>query len=100
MSQKGSDRAKVYFEVTAKTSNASLGPQLAPRNEIQEYIDARFLSCCEALWRAFEFDIHFRVPPVEQLPVHLPGMNYVRYEPGADLRALLNSPKAKKNNVD
>ena len=62
---KGSDRAKVYFEVTAKTSNASPGPQLAPRNEIQEYIDARFLSCCEALWRAFEFDIHFRVPPVE-----------------------------------
>ena len=93
---KGSDRAKVYFEVTAKTSNASPGPQLAPRNEIQEYIDARFLSCCEALWRAFEFDIHFRVPPVKQLPVHLPGMNYVRYEPGADLRALLNSPKAKK----
>jgi hypothetical protein len=93
---KGSDRAKVYFEVTAKTSNASPGPQLAPRNEIQEYFDARFLSCCEALWHSFEFDIHFRVPPVERLPVHLPGMNYVRYEPGTDLRALLNSPKAKK----
>ena len=41
---KGSDRAKIYFEVSAKTANASPGPQLAPRNEIQEYIDARFLS--------------------------------------------------------
>jgi hypothetical protein len=92
---KGSDRAKVYFEITAKTTNASPGPQLAPRNEIQEYIDARFLSCCEALWRAFEFDIHFRVPVVEHLTVHLPGMNYVRYEPDTDLRALLDSPKAK-----
>ena len=32
---KGSDRARVYFEVTAKTSNASPGPQLAPRDEIR-----------------------------------------------------------------
>jgi hypothetical protein len=92
---KGSDRAKVYFEVTAKTSNASLGPEMAPLNEIQEYIDARYLSTCEALWRIFEFDIHFRMPPVERLTVHLPGRNYVRYEPGANLTSLLDSPAAK-----
>jgi hypothetical protein len=45
---KGSDREKIYFDVTAKTLNASLGPELAPRDEIQEYIDARYLSACEA----------------------------------------------------
>jgi hypothetical protein len=50
---KGIDRAKVYFEITANTSNASPGAQVAPPNEIQEYIDARYLSTCEALWRAF-----------------------------------------------
>jgi hypothetical protein len=92
---KGSDRAKIYFEVTAKTSNASRGPDLAPRDEIHEYIDARYLSTCEALWRTVEYDIHFRVPAVERLCVHLPGMNHVRYEPGADLRELLESPAAK-----
>ncbi|WVZ82292.1 hypothetical protein U9M48_029572 [Paspalum notatum var. saurae] len=92
---KGSDRARLYFEVIAKTSNGSPGPQLAPPNEIQEYIDARYLSSCEALWRAFEYDIHFRVPPVERLSVHLPGLNHVRYEPGANLEALLASPAAK-----
>ena len=32
---KGSDRAKIYFDVSAKTANASPGPQLAPCNEIQ-----------------------------------------------------------------
>jgi hypothetical protein len=37
----GSDRAKVYYEITAKTSNTSPGPEMAPPNEIQEYIDAR-----------------------------------------------------------
>jgi hypothetical protein len=59
---KGSDRAKVYFEITAKTPNASPGPHLAPPNEIQEYIDARYLSTCEAVWRILEFDIHYRTP--------------------------------------
>ena len=56
---KGNDRARVYFEVTARTANASPGPQIAPRDEVQEYMDARFLSTCEALWRAFEYDIHY-----------------------------------------
>jgi hypothetical protein len=91
---KGSDQAKIYFEVPANTSNASPGPRLAPPNEIQEYIDARFLSSCVALWRTFEYDIRFRVPLVERLVVHLPGMNHVRYEPNTDLRALLASPAA------
>jgi hypothetical protein len=82
---KGSDRAKIYFELTANTTNASPGPQIAPPNEIREYIDARYLSTCEALWRIFEFDIHFRIPSMERLSVHLPAKNIVQYEPGADL---------------
>jgi hypothetical protein len=85
----------VYFEITANTSNASPGAQVAPPNEIQEYIDARYLSTCEALWCAFEYDIHFRVPSIERLVVHLPGLNHVRYEPGVDLHALLASSAAK-----
>jgi hypothetical protein len=32
---------------------------------------------------------------VERLTVHLPGLNHIRYEPSADLRALLDSPAAK-----
>ena len=94
---KGSDRAKIYFEVTAKTANASPEPQVAPRNEIQEYIDARYLSICEAIWRILEFDIHFRIPAVERLVVHLPNNNYVRYEPGTTLASLLESPAAKSS---
>ncbi|PWZ21610.1 ATP-dependent DNA helicase pif1, partial [Zea mays] len=93
---KGSDRAKIYFELTANTTNASLGPQIAPPNEIREYIDAKYLSTCEALWRIFEFDIHFRIPSVERLSIHLPAKNIVQYEPGADLQALLLSRAAKK----
>jgi hypothetical protein len=74
---KGSDRAKVYFEITVKTSNAYPGPEMAPPNKIQEYIDARYLPKCEAIWRILEFDIHYRTPSVERLTAHLPGMNNV-----------------------
>jgi hypothetical protein len=93
---KGSDRARIYFELTANTNNASPGPQITPPNEIREYIDARYLSTCEALWQIFKFDIHFRVPSVERLAVHFLAKNIIRYEPGADLQTLLLSRAAKK----
>ena len=42
-------------------------------NEIQEYIQARYLSASEAAWRIFGFHINQREPSVSVLPVHLPG---------------------------
>jgi hypothetical protein len=44
-----------------------------------------------------EFDIHFRIPVVERLVVHLPNNNYVQYEPGATLTSLLESPVVKSS---
>jgi hypothetical protein len=92
---KGSDRVKVYFEITAWTSNASPRPELPPPNEIQEYIDVRYLSVCEAIWHFLEFDIHYRTSSIEWLHVHLPSMNYVWYEAGATLTKVLESSTAK-----
>lgn len=93
---KGSDRTKVYFETTGNTANKPTDSNAAPRNEIDEYINARFLSTCESIWCTLEFDIHYRVPAVERLAVHLPNMNFVRYQKGTDLKKLLESPAAKK----
>jgi hypothetical protein len=67
----------VYIEITARTSNASPGTEMVPPNEIQEYIDAWYLSVCEAIRYLLEFDIHYRTPSIERLLVHLPGMNYL-----------------------
>ncbi len=41
------------------------------RDEVTEYIDARYLSASEASWRLFEFPVHARSHAVERLPVHL-----------------------------
>ncbi|RID47497.1 hypothetical protein BRARA_I04085, partial [Brassica rapa] len=66
---KGVDRASAVIEKgnTATTSDtvASGEPKekvIKQRNEIQEYIEARYLSACEAMWRTFAFHIHKRKP--------------------------------------
>ncbi|XP_074300786.1 uncharacterized protein LOC141632106 [Silene latifolia] len=41
-------------------------------DEIKRYYDCRYLSACEAAWRLFGFEIHYRTPAVERLQYHLP----------------------------
>ena len=36
-------------------------------NVINMYSDCRYIPSCEAAWRSFSFDIHYRDPLVEQL---------------------------------
>lgn len=49
-------------------------------DEIKLYYDCRYLSPCEAAWRIFSFDIHFREPSVERLSFHLPDEHSVVYD--------------------
>ncbi|KAL3627362.1 hypothetical protein CASFOL_028725 [Castilleja foliolosa] len=42
-------------------------------------LDNRYISPCEAMWRIFKYDIHYRDPPVERLSFHLPNDQNVYY---------------------
>ncbi|XP_035843705.1 uncharacterized protein LOC118490286 [Helianthus annuus] len=62
------------------------------KDEIKEYYDYRFLSACEATWRIFSFDVHYRYPSVIRLPFHLPDKQNVVYGPDDDLDSVLHKP--------
>jgi hypothetical protein len=82
---KGHDRAAVSLQ----NDN---DPQL-PRDELQEYLDARYVSASEACWRLFEFDLHHRHPPVQRLQLHLPDQQPIYYYPNRQTgQQLLDRP--------
>ncbi|XP_074299273.1 uncharacterized protein LOC141630336 [Silene latifolia] len=64
---KGSDR------VTMQSSYTRHNEEDPSRfDEIKRFYDCGYLSACEAAWRIFGFDIHYRTPAVERLQYHLP----------------------------
>jgi hypothetical protein len=68
---KGHDRATITVR-EANNDNASV-------DEIKQYIDARWVSSPEALWRIYGFDLSKNNPPIMQLQLYLPDMHMVSY---------------------
>ncbi|XP_044766300.1 uncharacterized protein LOC123322419 [Coccinella septempunctata] len=54
-------------------------------DEIQDYIDRRYVNAMEATWRLFEFGLHKRSHSVIYLPVHLPGQRELLYNEWDDI---------------
>ncbi|XP_076961176.1 uncharacterized protein LOC143637744 [Bidens hawaiensis] len=58
--------------------------------EVKAFYDCRYLFACEAAWRIFAFDVHYRVPSVTRLPFHLPGQQTVVFADDDDVEDVLN----------
>nr|GFB51719.1 hypothetical protein [Tanacetum cinerariifolium] len=88
---KGPDRViDVVFE---GNNDESVHGIEANVDEIKEYYNCRYISACEATWRIFSFDIHYRYPFVERLSFHLPSEQNIIYEDDDDdLCDVLNKP--------
>ncbi|GJX03277.1 DNA helicase [Tanacetum coccineum] len=69
----------------ADTNNGSI--QI---DEIQNYIDGRFVCPHEACWRILKYDIHGRQPAVQILSVHLEGMQPVTFRDHQPLTLIVN----------
>ena len=76
---KGNDRLNVNTRVEGQ-----------PRDEIQDYIDMRYVGSCEAAWHIFSFAIHDRFPPVMALRVHLEEQQQIFFDENTELEALEN----------
>ncbi|PIA24735.1 hypothetical protein AQUCO_57600001v1 [Aquilegia coerulea] len=53
----------------------------AEDDEIQQYLDARYVGPTEAAWRLYGFQIHEELPCVTRLALHLKGMHVCVFNP-------------------
>ncbi|RID62520.1 hypothetical protein BRARA_E01587 [Brassica rapa] len=77
---KGVDKATVVLE---NKSN--------DENEIENYLDCRYVSACESMWLIFKFEIHHQHPPVQRLSIHLPGQQPALFNDSSDLEQVVSN---------
>jgi hypothetical protein len=54
-------------------------------DEIKRFVDARWITPPEAMWRIFGFKLYENHPSVLPLPLHLPDMQMVTFKAGDNL---------------
>ncbi|XP_071740008.1 uncharacterized protein [Rutidosis leptorrhynchoides] len=74
---KGPDRATIVIQENLTQIENSSVEKIVEVDEIKNYLDCRYLSPCEAVWRMFSFDIHFSQPSVIKLSYHLPNQQAI-----------------------
>ena len=65
-------------------------------NEIADYLDARYVSAPEGIWRIFKFKTHNRKPAVQRLQIHLPNRQTVTFSNDTDMVIFLNNNRLQK----
>ncbi|XP_071708777.1 uncharacterized protein [Rutidosis leptorrhynchoides] len=95
---KGSDRATIVIQenVLPAQNSSDIREKIIDVDEIKNYLDCRYLSPCEAVWRLFSYDIHFSKPSVIKLSYHLPNQQSVTLHDSQHLPALLQRPSIKE----
>jgi hypothetical protein len=66
-------------------------------DEIQQYIDCRYVSPSEACWRIFGYKIHGRQPAVERMFFHLVGENTICFTDHDRMENLLEKPSVTES---
>ncbi|XP_035836020.1 uncharacterized protein LOC110888601 [Helianthus annuus] len=89
---KGPNRATVAVFDSDRGPNEEI-----PKDEIKEYYEARYVSACEASWRIFANDVHYRYPSVMRLPFHLLGQQNVVFNCDDDIEDVLNKPQVNSS---
>lgn len=69
------------------------------RDEIKRYIDSRYFSSPEAVWRVLRNDIHQQEPNIVRLQVHLPGQHLVTYDPDEDIQTVMERAAVERTTL-
>ncbi|UYV80109.1 hypothetical protein LAZ67_18001721 [Cordylochernes scorpioides] len=86
---KGHDRAEVEVSV------GELDMESRAHNEIKNFLDARYVSAPEAMWRMFEYRLHAHSHTICRLAVHLPNFQSVYFVEGSEEQALENASRRR-----
>ncbi|XP_071739627.1 uncharacterized protein [Rutidosis leptorrhynchoides] len=93
---KGPDRATIVIQENMIPNDDSTAANVIHVDEIKNYLDFRYLSPCEAVWRLFSFDIHYSKPSVIKLSYHLPNQQSITLRDSEQLPALLHRESIKE----
>src|SRR5579859_2142651 len=89
---KGGDRTTAVLDI-----NGNKVPQEV--NEIADYLDARYVSAPEGIWRIFQFKMHHRKPAVQRLQIHLPNQQTITFSDDTDIITLLANDRLQKTTL-
>ncbi|GJT79262.1 DNA helicase [Tanacetum coccineum] len=87
---KGTDIIFARISRPLGESPSTSGPSRPPIDEIQNYLEGRFVCTQEAYWRIFKFDIHCRESAVQILAVHLQDMQRITFRDTDRLQSVVN----------
>ncbi|XP_022024158.1 uncharacterized protein LOC110924464 [Helianthus annuus] len=90
---KGPDRVTASVFQANSTKNDT--EQNVAVDEIKAYLDCRYISACEAAWRIFMYDIHYKYPAVEVLPFHCEDGQSIVYNDHDYLCDIFTDPTVK-----
>ncbi|KAL3618575.1 hypothetical protein CASFOL_037657 [Castilleja foliolosa] len=89
---KGADRVRFCITRSDDASDSNSDNVAPVINEIQNFVDGRYICPHEASWRILNFPIHERTPAVEVLAVHLENMQNVTFKENLKLQAIVRNP--------
>ena len=65
-------------------------------DEVQQYVDARWICAPEAFWKIFSFAMYRMYPSVKRLQIHLPNTHRVRFRRDQMIAEVLDNKQNKK----
>lgn len=64
-------------------------------NEVDNYLNGRYVGSVEAAWRICEYEMHFQTHHVERLDLHLPSQQTIFFREGNEEEAIANPRQTK-----
>ncbi|XP_071689999.1 uncharacterized protein [Rutidosis leptorrhynchoides] len=96
---KGTDRITMHISRPLGESSEVASQSATKVDEIQNFINGRFICAHEASWRIFGFPIHHREPAVQILAVHLDGQQLLNFHAQQPLHSIVNDIEKKKTTL-